>query len=54
MSIGYFLFASVRPWRVELQSKEPESFILSIELWAQLFRILLKNLFGVAKVIKNL
>ena len=27
---------NVCPWRVELQSLEPESNILSIELWAQL------------------
>ena len=29
------LLIRVGPWGVEPQSKEPESFILSIELWAQ-------------------
>ena len=29
----YLAFCSVIPWGLEPQSKEPESFILSIKLW---------------------
>ena len=32
----YLAFCSVIPWRLEPQSKEPESFILSIELRNQM------------------
>jgi hypothetical protein len=35
----FVIFAYVHPWRVELQSMEPESIILSIELRVRIDQI---------------
>lgn len=47
------LYSDVLPWGVEPQSMEPESTILSIELWERLATTKLQLYFGISNYIRK-